>query len=78
VCHISLQASAEIAMLSCCVLVQRCSYHHMAVALAHLDDADNAVAAYERALSLDPADAYSHTNYGELHKDVFQRRMQHV
>lgn len=40
------------------------SYQLMALALTQLEDADNARAAYERAIALDPADPLTRLNYG--------------
>lgn len=44
------------------------TYMYLAVALAKLDDVDNASAAYEKAIELDD-DMMFRLNYGKLHVD---------
>lgn len=38
---------------------------YLGIALSRLDDFDNACAAYNKAISMDPAEPVFHMNYGE-------------
>jgi len=42
-----------------------CSYMYLGMTLHQLNDIDNAVAAYDKAISLEPTEPILHLNYGE-------------
>jgi hypothetical protein len=45
--------------------VLSCSYMYLGMALHQLRDFDNAAAAYDKAVSLEPAEPLLHLNYGK-------------
>ena len=49
----------------CCLVSMCCSYMYLGMTLHQLDDVDNAAAAFDKAVSLDPSEPLLHLNYGE-------------
>lgn len=55
--------------LACACPCLSCSYMYLGMALYQLSDFDNAIAAYDKAVSLGPAEPLLHLNYGRWCQD---------
>lgn len=61
----------------CCVScpVSCCSYMYLGVALSRLDDFDNACAAYNKAINMDPAEPMFRLNFGEQWPTLWEEQV---